>query len=99
MKVGLLGEGPHEGDAVALFKKCGEEPAYAVLLIDSVGEALLDLEGIVEVLFRGDGIAILVHELEGKVADHPVEGWEVLGEVFKFLIGLVTRGFNKFDTF
>lgn len=50
------------------------------------------LEGIVEILFRGNGIAVLVHELEGKVADHPVEGWEVLGEIFKFLVGLVTMG-------
>ena len=56
----FLGKRPNHGAAIALFEEALQQPPDSVLLIDGLTEAFLCLEGLLQVVFRGDRLGICI---------------------------------------
>ena len=73
----LLGEWPDHGAAVSFFEERLQKSADPIFLVDCLAESLLALKRLLEVVLRGNGLLLCVDQLQGEVADHPHERWEV----------------------
>jgi hypothetical protein len=78
LEIFLLGERANHGATVSLFEEGLEEAADAVLLFNAIRESLLWLEGLLEVLFGSNWLALLVNQLKREVSHNPHERREVL---------------------
>ena len=82
----FLGERPDHGAAVALFEEALEQAPDSVLLVDGLTEAFLGLEGLLQVVFRGDRFGVCIDELQGEVTNDPHERREILGVLFRIRV-------------
>mmetsp|Transcript_9780 Transcript_9780/g.9556 ORF Transcript_9780/g.9556 Transcript_9780/m.9556 type:complete len:316 (+) Transcript_9780:1443-2390(+) len=84
LEVVFVGEGPDQGAAVSILEERFQQLPDSILLLHIVGETLLLLEGLVEVLFGGDVVSIFIDQLQSEVSDDPHEA----GEVGAVLLGV-----------
>ena len=97
MELVFVSQWPDHGDAVPIGEETLQEPPDPVLLLHTVGESLLALERLLEVVLRGDGLALSIDQLEGEVSNDPHERWEVLGILLWINIFLADAGALDLD--
>jgi len=89
LKLVLIGERPDHGDAVTVSEETLEKPPDAVLLLDGIRESLLILEGLLQVLLRGDLFALSIDELQSEITNNPKECWEIFSIFFRINVVLL----------
>ena len=85
LEVTLVLRRPHHRVAVSVFKERSDHTPDAVFVLYCVRVASLLPQGLLEVLFRIDLVAICVQEAQSEVTDDPHEGREELCELIRVL--------------
>jgi len=90
----LIRHRAYKGHTVPVWKEAFKEFSDPVLVFYCVCEPFLGGQRFFQILFRTDRLAIIVHQLQSEVADHPDEVREIAGVLLRVDVFWRTLGAN-----